>query len=372
MRRQEAWATLRHLVVEGSPQQAATMLSALLLGYADHGRDRAALLCEVAFAQLMADEADAALSTARLAMEESTHPRCADAIGPRAQAAATLALALAVRGPSAGTTAATVATALESASDLLLDLEADDPAAPMTTYLVAETALLSGRFVAAEEAAARGRAVSRGSSASNPRDPIALILNELVLARSLVLRGRRKDGAVLASQAADRASRMSMSALGGGRPRPGGGHRRRRRRPQRRARGRPARPPRRDPDRQEPARHRDLVAARLRRVPAGPPRGGDHHRGHDLRRRRPAPAAVDDAPGHLRAVGHRRRGPGAARRGLGVAGAHREDRVGAPPRSAHLGGQRAGASRRRAGDPRSGPRRPPRWTWPRRSAAGTP
>ena len=100
MRRQEAWGTLRHLVVEGSPQQAATMLSALLLGYADHGRDRAALLCEVAFAQLMADEADAALSTARLAMEESTHPRCADAIGPRAQAAATLALALAVRGPS--------------------------------------------------------------------------------------------------------------------------------------------------------------------------------------------------------------------------------------------------------------------------------
>ncbi len=215
MRRQEAWGTLRHLVVEGSPQQAATMLSALLLGYADHGRDRAALLCEVAFAQLMADETDAALSTARLAMEESTHPRCADAIGPRAQAAATLALALAVRGPSSGTSAATVATALESASDLLLDLGADDPAAPMTTYLVAETALLSGRFVAAEEAAARGRAASRGGSASNPRDPIALILNELVLARSLVLRGRRQDGALLASQATDRAARMSMSALEG-------------------------------------------------------------------------------------------------------------------------------------------------------------
>ncbi len=108
-----------------------------------------------------------------------------------------------------------MSTALESASDLLLDLAGDDPAAPMTAYLVAETALLSGRFVAAEEAAARGRAVSRGSSEADPRDAIALVLNELVLARSLVLRGRRKDGATLASQAADRASHMSMSALEG-------------------------------------------------------------------------------------------------------------------------------------------------------------
>lgn len=215
MRRQEAWDTLRHLVVEGSPQQAATMLSALLLGYAEHGRDRAALLCEVAFAQLMADETDAALATARLAMDEATHRRCADAVGPRAQAAATLALGLAVRGPGPGTPAATVATALESASDLLLDLDLDDPAAPMTTYLVAEAALLNGRFVAAEEAAARGRAVATGSSPADPRDPIALVLNELVLARSLVLRGRRRDGAALASLAADRAARMSMSALEG-------------------------------------------------------------------------------------------------------------------------------------------------------------
>ncbi|QIK67704.1 helix-turn-helix transcriptional regulator [Nocardioides sp. HDW12B] len=215
MRRQEAWDTLRHLVVEGSPQQAATMLSALLLGYAEHGRDRAALLCEVAFAQLMADEPDAALSTARLAMDEATHRRCADAVGPRAQAAATLALGLAVRGPAPGTPAATVSAALESASDLLLDLEVDDPAAPMTTYLVAEAALLNGRFVAAEEAASRGRAVATGGSATDPRDPIALVLNELVLARSLVLRGRRRDGAALASLAADRAARMSMSALEG-------------------------------------------------------------------------------------------------------------------------------------------------------------
>ncbi len=215
MRRQEAWDTLRHLVVEGSPQQAATMLSALLLGYAEHGRDRAALLCEVAFAQLMADETEAALATARLAMDEATHRRCAGAVGPRAQAAATLALGLAVRGPAPGTTAATVSTALESASDLLLDLEVDDPATAMTAYLVAETALLHGRFVAAEEAAARGRAVATGASAADPRDAIALVLNELVLARSLVLRGRRRDGAAVASAAADRAARMSMSALEG-------------------------------------------------------------------------------------------------------------------------------------------------------------
>ena len=79
--------------------------------------------------------------------------------------------ALAVRGPAPGTPAATVATALESASDLLLDLEADDPAAPMTTYLVAETALLSGRFVAAEEAAARGRAVATGQLGEQPARP---------------------------------------------------------------------------------------------------------------------------------------------------------------------------------------------------------
>jgi DNA-binding NarL/FixJ family response regulator len=48
---------------------------------------------------------------------------------------------------------------------------------------------------------------------SDPRDPIALVLCELVLARSLVLRGRRREGATLATRAADRAARLSMSSL---------------------------------------------------------------------------------------------------------------------------------------------------------------
>jgi DNA-binding NarL/FixJ family response regulator len=213
MRGQEAWGTLRHLVVEGSPQQAATMLSALLLGYADHGRDRASLLCEIAFAQLMADEADAAVSSARRALDEATRPACAEHVGPGAHAAATLALALSVRGPGPGTPSSTVSAALESASDLLVDLDQDDPVAPMTMYLVAETALLQGRFVAAEEVATRGLTVARGPVPSDPRDPIALVLCELVLARSLVLRGRRREGASLATRAADRAARLSMSSL---------------------------------------------------------------------------------------------------------------------------------------------------------------
>lgn len=213
MQGQDAWGTLRHLVVEGSPQQAATMLSALLLGYAEHGRDRATLLCEIAFAQLMADESDAAVSTARRAVEEATRPACAEDVAPSAHAAATLALALSVRGPGDDTPASTVSAALEAASDLLVDLDQDDPDAPMTTYLVAETALLQGRFVAAEEAATRGRSVALGPVPSDPRDPIALVLCELVLARSLVLRGRRREGAMFARRAADHAARLSMGAV---------------------------------------------------------------------------------------------------------------------------------------------------------------
>lgn len=215
MQGQDARSSLRHLAVEGSPQQAATMLSALLLGYAGPGPERASLLCEVAFAQLMADEPEAALATARRAVDDATHESCATAGGARAHAAAALALALSVRGPAPRTPPSTLNSALEAASDLLLDLDDADPVAPMATYLVAEAALLQGRFVAAEQAAARGRSVSRGSVPSDPQDPIALVLNELVLARSLVLRGRRREGAVLATRAASHASRMSMSALEG-------------------------------------------------------------------------------------------------------------------------------------------------------------
>ena len=224
MQHQRAWATLRPLVVDGAPEQAATMLSALLHatdsapGDDAHLDDEVELLVEIAFAQMVAHDFETAVTTSTRARALSTQPGCRRP-GLPALAAGVLVLAQMSLGPADAGEAQVIEEGLERTAELVGGLTDDDPHAPMATYFLAEASLCWGRYPAAEALARAALTAATGPDADRPVDPIAVLLSMQVLARTLLRRGLLVEAAETAEHlrrlAAD-GSFVSLEALGHG------------------------------------------------------------------------------------------------------------------------------------------------------------